>query len=349
MFRWYFYCLSKFFVFKGRASRAQYWSFILINVVVLYLLSYMSGGLHHIVGPENSIEFVKSPVASNPTLLSFFSIANFVYSFLMIFPLLAATIRRLHDRDHSGWWVWAQFIPILNFVLFIFLILGSDPRPNQYGSRAPKSPDDEVPPVFLNSYGFFQTVEPDNYAKSFSKGAPFIEETKDFTNTKKSNTEQKSNSEQKTNNEEISITEPKSDAEQNPNNSKLSEFKEQALLAKLTNIDSLPKEEQEATINQLFALGHCPGSPENSDNPFERKTLMDKNKPITKQEQDRLDQEFMDKHFREGLCSEEDEKKTDEIMKRMDEECKTDKSSTHRPSTPNDSSLVAMLKRKAGK
>ena len=39
MFRWYFYCFSKYLTFKGRASRAEYWSFTLINIVILFCLA----------------------------------------------------------------------------------------------------------------------------------------------------------------------------------------------------------------------------------------------------------------------------------------------------------------------
>ncbi|WP_301209341.1 DUF805 domain-containing protein, partial [Turicimonas muris] len=39
MFRWYFYCFSRYLTFKGRASRAEYWSFTLINIVILFCLA----------------------------------------------------------------------------------------------------------------------------------------------------------------------------------------------------------------------------------------------------------------------------------------------------------------------
>ena len=56
-------------------------------------------------------------------------------------PSAAVTVRRLHDRDMSGWWylgyLVASFIPLLNFIAMIaFLVimfLDGTPGPNRYG------------------------------------------------------------------------------------------------------------------------------------------------------------------------------------------------------------------------
>ena len=34
-FQWYRYCFSKYFTFQGRASRTEYWSFTIINLLIL--------------------------------------------------------------------------------------------------------------------------------------------------------------------------------------------------------------------------------------------------------------------------------------------------------------------------
>ena len=45
-----------------------------------------------------------------------------------------SSIRRLHDTDHSGWWILIGLIPIVGFiVLLIFYLRESDPGENQYG------------------------------------------------------------------------------------------------------------------------------------------------------------------------------------------------------------------------
>lgn len=160
MFRWYFYCFSRYLTFKGRASRAEYWSFTLINIVILFCLALFGGDIDAVLTSGNSIKTLVNPLAGQPELVSAISIINAAYSLLVICPVISVTIRRLHDRDHTGWWIWAQCIPILNVVLLIFLLLGSQRGPNQYGLRAPTSPSDIVPEGYMSPYGYFQAEDP---------------------------------------------------------------------------------------------------------------------------------------------------------------------------------------------
>ena len=44
------------------------------------------------------------------------------------------SVRRLHDTDHSGWWVLIGLIPIIGFiVLIVFYVRQSDPAENRFG------------------------------------------------------------------------------------------------------------------------------------------------------------------------------------------------------------------------
>ncbi len=150
MFGWYRYCLRHYCSIKGRASRAEYWSFTIINIIVIFILTYLSGNAlvdGNLMDP-NGTATMPNPTGTEST----FSVIYAIFCLLILLPSLAATIRRLHDRDHTGWWVLANFIPILNFVLLIFLLLASQPQPNKYGLRAPQSPEDVVPDMPYGSY-----------------------------------------------------------------------------------------------------------------------------------------------------------------------------------------------------
>lgn len=102
---------------NGRASRAEYWwmrlLFALPDTLVVTLHSY-----------EDSSLFVDTPIG----------IILFLYIFATVVPRICLTVRRLHDANlSSGWW-FLYFLPFIGwFILFILLLLPSDPRPNRYG------------------------------------------------------------------------------------------------------------------------------------------------------------------------------------------------------------------------
>ena len=63
------------------------------------------------------------------SLLSLYAVAVFL-------PGLAATIRRLHDTNRSGWWILISLIPIVGgIVLLVLLAQESHAIENQYGPR----------------------------------------------------------------------------------------------------------------------------------------------------------------------------------------------------------------------
>lgn len=86
-------CLNKYVSFAGRARRAEYWYFMLFNLI----LTAVAGVLDQMVGME---------------LTPFSTIVSLV----LFLPMLAVSVRRLHDLDKSGWWLLA---PTLGVVVMI--------------------------------------------------------------------------------------------------------------------------------------------------------------------------------------------------------------------------------------
>src|SRR5215813_3749551 len=76
--------------FSGRASRSEFWYWILFTVLVSIVATI--------------IDLVV--LSSNTSVLStIWSLATFL-------PSLAIGVRRLHDTDRSGWWWLIAFIPL---------------------------------------------------------------------------------------------------------------------------------------------------------------------------------------------------------------------------------------------
>jgi len=100
---WYVAVLKKYAVFSGRARRKEYWYFILVNAVILFLLSMLDnvlGTYFYIFGPQEPI-----------------GIINALYSVLVIIPAAAVLIRRLHDVGKSGWWLFWQIASIVTILI----------------------------------------------------------------------------------------------------------------------------------------------------------------------------------------------------------------------------------------
>jgi uncharacterized membrane protein YhaH (DUF805 family) len=115
---WYLKVLKNYAGFSGRAQRAEYWYFALFSFII-----YVGLVIIDVVTGNFSEEF---------------GIGMFtgIYSLAVMIPSLAVMVRRLHDTDHSAWWLLIGLIPLVGgIVLFIFSVLDSKPAENQYGAN----------------------------------------------------------------------------------------------------------------------------------------------------------------------------------------------------------------------
>ena len=91
-------CFKKYFDFKGRARRSEYWWFVLFQTII-YLALVLISTLLFKVNLDS--------LASNNVV--FLSLAGVETLFFAI-PTYAAQTRRLHDSGHSGWWIVASLV-----------------------------------------------------------------------------------------------------------------------------------------------------------------------------------------------------------------------------------------------
>ena len=111
-------CLSKYFDFKGRARRSEYWYFFLFIILGSVLLAFIEGLYSGLTGQFNVDESI---------------FANIFYLFIVI-PSLAVSVRRLHDIGRTGWWVLISFIPIAgSIILLIWHCIDGEKDTNIYG------------------------------------------------------------------------------------------------------------------------------------------------------------------------------------------------------------------------
>jgi uncharacterized membrane protein YhaH (DUF805 family) len=111
------------FSFAGRARRAEFWWFVLINFIVSIILN--------VAGTTANLTW--SPDPSMGSLYAV-SIPSLVYALLVLIQGIALSVRRLHDTNKSGWWLLLFLLPILGFIiLIVFYVLPGTVGSNKYG------------------------------------------------------------------------------------------------------------------------------------------------------------------------------------------------------------------------
>src|SRR5688500_9216256 len=99
---WVFLPLKRFGEFSGRSRRMEFWSWFLFQVLLNLLFLVMivaSVGIGVFTGDSGQLMTGIGGALLLYALWMLVSLAFFI-------PGLAVTIRRLHDSDRSGHWVW---------------------------------------------------------------------------------------------------------------------------------------------------------------------------------------------------------------------------------------------------
>ena len=103
-------CLNKYIDFNGRASRSEYWWFVLLTFV-----------------------------------LGFIPVIGWILRLALLLPSLSVQVRRLHDMNRSAWWLLLLIPPITiigAIILLIMSIFPGTPGPNRYGPDPLQSQQD---------------------------------------------------------------------------------------------------------------------------------------------------------------------------------------------------------------
>ncbi len=121
---------EKYLKIEGRAARSEYWYFWLFYVLATIALGF--------------VDQTVFPAAALGPLSTLFSVVIFI-------PFITVGVRRLHDRNLSGWWMLLMLIPIIgSFALIIIYVLPGTQGPNQFGpdplrdDGPPDWPDDDA-------------------------------------------------------------------------------------------------------------------------------------------------------------------------------------------------------------
>ena len=111
----YLTVLKKYAVFSGRATRSEFWFFVLFNIIISFVLGFIDG----MIGGPGTKESI--------------GILGSIYSLAVLLPSIGVTVRRLHDTNRSGWWILIGLLPIIGGIVLIIFAAMDSTADNKYG------------------------------------------------------------------------------------------------------------------------------------------------------------------------------------------------------------------------
>ncbi|KGH46849.1 hypothetical protein IN07_09825 [Modestobacter caceresii] len=130
--------LLGWYVPTGRIRRSDWW---VRYVLLIALLGLMASVVDAQWFPDSSPRFEDRPGSADlADVLWFFPTeggpVTAIVALVLTVPNIAAMVTRLHDRDHSAWWLLWGLFPVFGWLVLLITcgFLGTQPQPNRYGS-----------------------------------------------------------------------------------------------------------------------------------------------------------------------------------------------------------------------
>jgi len=100
--------LKKYADFEGRATRKEYWMFILFYLILYVVLIVIDSSMESLL-------------------------LSTIFSLGLLVPSISVAARRLHDTGRSGWWQLISLIPIIGTIVVIIFLVQDSHEENKYG------------------------------------------------------------------------------------------------------------------------------------------------------------------------------------------------------------------------
>lgn len=116
---WMILPLKRYFDFKGRSRRKEFWMYTLFVILVTIVLTILDGILGLGGGATTDADLTDTSAGaaaafSGGWLTNLFALATLI-------PSIAVGVRRLHDIDRTGWWI---LLPLGPYLLGLVLLIG---------------------------------------------------------------------------------------------------------------------------------------------------------------------------------------------------------------------------------
>ena len=137
--KWFIKAFRQYADFSGRASRQEFWMFVLFNLLFAMAWLFVAGLLTGLLGSSFNHE---------SRLLFMYKLMAIYYAVTAV-PAMAVGVRRLHDTACSGWWMLVSLIPFVGGIwLIVLMCLDGSAGDNRYSNR-PDATMGDTPKIAL--------------------------------------------------------------------------------------------------------------------------------------------------------------------------------------------------------
>jgi uncharacterized membrane protein YhaH (DUF805 family)/cold shock CspA family protein len=114
---------SNYANFRGRARRKEYWSYVLLYMILLIVVVVIGVSLDNSAG---NLVGQQIPTAT--------IVAGVLFLLATLIPGIALTVRRQHDIGLSGWFYLLVLVPYVGgLIVFVFTLIPSQKHDNKWG------------------------------------------------------------------------------------------------------------------------------------------------------------------------------------------------------------------------
>ncbi|SDG08356.1 DUF805 domain-containing protein [Klenkia brasiliensis] len=118
---------------RGRIRRRRWWlgyvvAFVLLGLLTTWFDARFLPGAHPRVRDTDGFDVLwPFPDEGGPVTT--------ITGLVLLMPNVAALVCRLHDRDHSAWWLLWFLVPLVGWLVLVVTVglLRGTPGPNPYG------------------------------------------------------------------------------------------------------------------------------------------------------------------------------------------------------------------------
>ncbi len=120
------------FVFSGRSTRSAFWLWYLFYAIVITAFTLIEAG---VFAGAAALSSSNSTLGTIVTVIGvILGVAMTVAFILLAIATVAASVRRLHDRGQSGWFLLLYLVPFGSIVILVFMVMPGTPSDNEYGA-----------------------------------------------------------------------------------------------------------------------------------------------------------------------------------------------------------------------